>query len=315
MGISLKLVAFFVYIDESGTAQIPGNSSHYVLCGISIPINNWKLCDSQISRIKKKYNLINAEIHTGWILRSYLEQTKIANFESLSQTDRRTAVNQYRKKELYKLQKSGNKALYKQTRKNYKKTEEYIHLTHAERVEFIQDIADLIGKWGFARIFAECIDKSYFDPSLAKNTVDERALEQIVSRFERYMKNVQLSKSDEKIFGALIHDNNETVSKRHTELMKQFHRRGTLWTSIDHIIETPLFVNSELTSMVQIADLCSYVLRRYFENGDTELLERIKKRFDKYQGKVVGLRHYTDDSCTCILCTDRKKNSPSPPVE
>ena len=308
-------MVYFCYIDESGTAQIPGNSSHYVLCGISIPINNWKLCDSQISRIKKKYNLINAEIHTGWILRSYLEQTKIANFESLSQTDRRTAVNQYRKKELYKLQKSGNKALYKQTRKNYKKTEEYIHLTHAERVEFIQEIADLIGKWGFARIFAECIDKSYFDPSLAKNTVDERALEQIVSRFERYMKNVHQSKPDEKIFGALIHDNNETVSKRHTELMKQFHRRGTLWTSIDHIIETPLFVNSELTSMVQIADLCSYVLRRYFENGDTELLERIKKRFDKYQQKVVGLRHYTDDSCTCILCTDRKKGSHSTPGE
>lgn len=304
-------MVYFCYIDESGTAQIPGNSSHYVLCGISIPINNWKLCDSQISRIKKKYNLINAEIHTGWILRSYLEQTKITNFESLSQTDRRTAVNQYRKKELYKLQKSGNKALYKQTRKNYKKTEEYIHLTHAERVEFIQEIADLIGKWGFARIFAECIDKSYFDPSLAKNTVDERALEQIVSRFERYMKNVHQSKPDEKIFGALIHDNNETVSKRHTELMKQFHRRGTLWTSINHIIETPLFVNSELTSMVQIADLCSYVLRRYFENRDTELFEKIKKRFDKAQGRIVGLRHYTDDSCTCILCTDRKKGSHS----
>lgn len=302
-------MVYFCYIDESGTAQIPGNSSHYVLCGISIPINNWKLCDSQISRIKKKYDLINAEIHTGWILRSYLEQTKIANFEALSPLERRVAVGQYRKKELYKLQKSGNKALYKQTRKNYKKTEEYIHLTHAQRVEFIQEIADLVGKWGFARIFAECIDKSYFDPSLAKNTVDERALEQIVSRFERYMKNVHQSKPDEKIFGALIHDNNETVSKRHTELMKQFHRRGTLWTSIDHIIETPLFVNSELTSMVQIADLCSYVLRRYFENGDTELLERIKKRFDKYQGKVVGLRHYTDDSCTCILCTDRKKGS------
>ena len=40
--ITLKLVAFFVYIgmvyfcyiDESGTPQVPGNTSHYVLCGV-----------------------------------------------------------------------------------------------------------------------------------------------------------------------------------------------------------------------------------------------------------------------------------------
>lgn len=304
-------MVYFCYIDESGTAQIPGNSSHYILCGISIPINQWKLCDSQIFRIKKKYNLENAEIHTGWILRSYLEQTKITDFEKLSYLDRSVAVKQYRKKELYRLQKSGNKALYKQTKKNYKKTENYIHLTYSERVKFIQEIADTIGKWGFSRIFAECIDKSFFDPSLSKSTVDEMALEQLVSRFERYMKNVQNSKPKENIFGALIHDNNETVSKRHTELMKIFHQRGTLWTSIDHIIETPLFVNSELTSMVQIADLCSYILRRYFENGENDLLNRIKNRFDKYQNKIVGVRHYTEDSCECFFCTEKKK-TPSP---
>jgi len=86
---------------------------------------------------------------------------------------------------------------------------------------------------------------------------------------------ISYSKSNSKIYGALIHDNNETVSKKHTALMKKFHNQGTLWTSIDHIIETPFFVNSELTSLIQIADLCSYSLRRHFENNEDNLLMRI----------------------------------------
>lgn len=108
----------------------------------------------------------------------------------------------------------------------------------------------------------------------------------------------------ERVYGALIHDNNETVSKRHTELMKRFHRYGTLWTKIEKIIETPLFVNSELTSMVQLADLCSYALRRYIEKGERDLIDRIKPRFDRKNGKIVGVRHFTDDNCACLLCED-----------
>ena len=295
---------YFCYIDESGTPEIPGTSSHYVLCGISIPIERWKKCDSQIHAIKKKYGLEDAVIHTGWILRSYLEQAKIPDFESMDWTARRGAVMRERKKTIYSLQHSGNKNLYKQSKKNYAKTEAYIHLTYAERVSFIKEIADKVGSWNFARIFAEAVDKTHFNPAVAKRSVDEMALEQIVSRFESYM--TICEKDPESIYGALIHDNNLTVAERHTKLMQQFHRKGTLWTSINHIIETPLFVNSELTSMVQIADLCSYIMRRFFELGEKDLFERIKKRFDKHNGKLVGVRHFTDDSCTCEVCMERK---------
>ena len=67
------------------------NTSHYVLCGISIPVKYWKRCDKQIAGIKAKYGLANAEIHTGWIKRTYLEQTKIPDFDKLSYADRRSA--------------------------------------------------------------------------------------------------------------------------------------------------------------------------------------------------------------------------------
>lgn len=47
-------MVYFCYVDESGTPQIPGNTSHYILCGISIPVKDWKKCDSAINKIKAK---------------------------------------------------------------------------------------------------------------------------------------------------------------------------------------------------------------------------------------------------------------------
>jgi hypothetical protein len=35
----------FCYVDESGTSNIPGNTSHFVLAGLSIPIELWQNCD------------------------------------------------------------------------------------------------------------------------------------------------------------------------------------------------------------------------------------------------------------------------------
>lgn len=292
---------YFCYIDESGTPEIPGNTSHYILSGLSIPITKWKYCENGITQLKKKYKLEDAEIHTAWLARKYLEQSKISDFDNLDYNQRRHEVEKHRKKELLRLQKSGNKNHYKQTKKNYRQTESYIHLSFKERTEFLQKVGELIGSWSFARIFGECIDKIHFNPAKTSFSVDEQALEQIVSRFEQYLSIVSKSTNNQ-FYGALIHDNNETVSKKHTELMKRFHKHGTLWTKIEKIIETPLFVNSELTSLIQIADLCCFALRRYFENNETELLDRINSRFDRKNNKIVGIRHFTDDSCQCIFC-------------
>ena len=218
---------YFCYIDESGTPQIPGNTSHYILAGFSIPIQNWKYCDQQIQKIKKKYQLENCEIHTAWLVRNYIEQSHIPGFENMDYATRIHEVGKLRKKELLRLQKSNNKKLHKQTKKNYRQTDCYIHLTHQERMRFVYEVADFIGNLKFARIFAECIDKVHFDPNRATLEVDEQGLEQLVSRFEQYLQIVGKSRSDDQIFGALIHDNNETVSRKHTDLMKRFHKDGT----------------------------------------------------------------------------------------
>ena len=284
------------YIDESGTPDISGNTSHYVLAGVSIPDQYWKSHDRQVDGIKAKYGLGEAEIHVAWMMRPYVEQQLIPGFSAMSYAERRSNVRSARTAELLRLQRVNLKQ-HKQTRKNYKNTESYIHLTQQERHRVIKELAECISRWGVVRLFAECIDKVYFDPTRAGRTVDAQAFEQIVSRFEQYLQNIH---SD---YGLLIHDNNPTVAKRHTEMMKSFLRSGTLWTQVQHIIETPMFVDSQLTSMVQLADLCAYALRRYLENDESELFDLVFRRADQLNGRTVGIRHFTRPNCVCKICT------------
>ncbi|MGD9700748.1 DUF3800 domain-containing protein [Acinetobacter sp.] len=291
------------YIDESGTSSIPGNTSHYILAGLSIPVEFWKKCDNDINKLKKKWNISGKEIHTAWILRPYVEQKKIHDFNEMDYTQRIYEVNKFRKNELYRLQKMKSRQ-YFQTKKNFSKTDAYIHLTYEERKILIKQFSKLIAGWGFARLFAECIDKAWFDPARTRQSIDEQAFEQIVSRYEHYLQIIS-SPDSRKVMGMIIHDNNQTIAKRLTDLMIQFHINGTLWTKIKNIIETPLFVDSQLTSMVQAADLCSYALRRYFENQEDELINSIFVRADRKDGKVVGVRHFSDPKCQCMICSAR----------
>lgn len=295
---------YLCYIDESGTPEVPGTTSHYVLAALTVPIYKWKVCEDEINRIKIKYDLLDSEIHTGWLIRNYTEQNKIAGFDALPYIQRRSEVEKYRRAELLRLQKSpSTRKQLKQTKKNYEQTKGYIHLTLAERKAFVFEVAQTIGNWGFARLFAECVDKIFFDPSRAPKPVDEQAFEQIVSRVEQYL---SVADGGSNSYGLLIHDNNQTVAKRHTALMKQFHKRGTFWTYINNIIETPLFVDSSLTSMIQMADVCGYSIRRYLENNESLLFDEIFKRAHRRVQTVVGIRHFTNPSCTCKICTAHK---------
>ncbi len=295
---------YLCYIDESGTPEVPGTSSHFVLLGIAIPIHKWKDYETSIVKIKEKYELTGKEIHAAFMLRRFIEQDKIRNFEKFSYETRRIEVNQERSKYLISLNSSGKSKKLNRLKRDYKKNKDYIHLTLKEREDFIIEVAKQIGRWTKARIFAECIDKSHYNQAKSQyNSINHQAFEQLVSRFETYLK-IATKNLGTKQFGLLIHDNNQTVAKKHTEMMTRYQETGTLWTSINRIIETPLFVDSKLTSMVQIADLCSYALRRYLERHEEKIYKEIIKRADKKEGRMVGVRHFTNGSCTCNMCSN-----------
>lgn len=300
-------VAFFLpmlicYIDESGTPEIPGTTSHYVLAGIAIPIAKWKAYESAIRKVKSKYDLQRKEVHSAYIPRPIIEQNHITDFDKLTYQDRRTAVLKLRNKELLRLKSSPKThKQYQQTKKNYRQTEDYIHLTDAERKGLLVELSEMISKWSDVRLFADCIDKIHFDEAKAKRTIDEEAFIQVISRFEQYLKIYTKTSFDAKC-GIIVHDNNQTMSERLSIMMNHFQENGTLWTSIKNIIETPFFVDSKAVNMVQIADLCSFALRRYVENKEETLFKNIFQVADKKNSKTVGVRHFTSQPCECLIC-------------
>ena len=88
--------------------------------------------------------------------------------------------------------------------------------------------------------------------------------------------------------------------------MRAFHRTGTSYSRIPNIVETPLFVDSKLTSMVQAADLVCYAVRRFVEKQETDLFDRLYGAFDRNGGILVGLRHFTGPrACSCKICMDQ----------
>jgi hypothetical protein len=145
----------------------------------------------------------------------------------------------------------------------------------------------------------------YFDPVITGKTVEEQAFEQIISRFEHFLQN-ETGDDPHRTYGIIVHDNNETVSRKHTALMRHFHKQGTVWINVSNIIETPMFVDSKLTGMVQMADVCAYSIRRYVENKETALFNRIFQRAHRAGGKAVGVRHYTDFACACAICSSHR---------
>ena len=295
---------YVCYLDESGTTgTTTGDTSHFVLAGVSIPIWRWRDADREVSSVLRRYGLAAAELHTAWMLRKYIEQSKIPDFEQLGPADRRREVNRRRKSALARLGGTVNKARRSRARKLHRNTDPYVHLTWDERRQAVLDVAQTVSNWGFARLFSECVDKSHFDPVRSPRSIDEQAFEQVVSRFEKYLQNVRPPAAGlQRNHGLLVHDNNQTVARKHTRMMRSFHAGGTLWTSVHCIIETPLFVDSELTRMIQIADLCAYALRRYLENDETWLFEPIFGRADRIGEVAVGVRHFSPPDCDCAIC-------------
>lgn len=288
---------FFCYLDESGTSESNG-TSHFVYLGIAIPADKWRSKDEEIDSLKSRYQLVDVEVHTAWMIRKYPEQQQVTDFSTLSYADRKSAALKKRQQNLAAWVVGKDSKQLKEKRKFYKKTEPYIHLTLDERRSFLLELAEIIGNWTDCRAFCECVKKKKF----TTDDMYESSFQQVVTRFETFLSKTSV-KGRKSQQGLLISDNNETINRRLTHLMRKFHVDGTMWRKIQHIVETPLFVDSTLTSMIQVADLMSYATRRYFENEEEELFDKIKSRFDRHYTRLVGIRHFTpSEKCGCAVC-------------
>lgn len=294
---------YICYLDESGIPELAGNTAHFVYAGIAIPADTWFVKDREINLVKGRYGLDNSEIHAGWINRKYAEQMKVPGFNEMERTMRRREIQTVRLSILNDLTLKGKIEAKKEKTKYFRKTDAYVHLTFAERQALLNDLANVVKTWEDSRIFFEAVKKAKYAPSrVSAGGMYEDSFQQVVTRYQAFLEN-RGNFEGKSLLGLLVSDNNESINRKLTGLMRKFHAEGTFWRGIDKVIETPLFVDSKLTSMIQVADLIAYAVRRFFDNNETELIGAISPRFDRAKGKVVGVRHFTGaETCTCKVC-------------
>jgi len=286
---------FILYMDESGVEELSSPPAHFVLLGVMIPASLWKELVGKLEDVKSAYDLREVEIHSGWMYRRYAEQESISGFDQFSRSDRRAQVETQIRMRAGIIGVRASRGKVKSYRREVQAIRPYIHLTLKERRECLAALATQLAEYPSVRIFAEAISKPDFSPGIHASPY-EMAFEQVLSRSQAFL-------AGQNDLGILVSDNNSTVAPRLTELSRKFHRTGTFYRAIPNIVETPLFVDSSLTSMIQIADLCAFGLRRLIENQETWLWDRVEMRADHLGEVCVGVRHYTGKRpCNCRVC-------------
>jgi hypothetical protein len=126
----------------------------------------------------------------------------------------------------------------------------------------------------YMNIFAVVVDKRYLHDYLDASKMHRKAWEFLLERIEMFLRS-----EHPKHQGVLITDDvsrqcNRSLAMKHAHIQSEGTLSGTWLT---HIAEMPLFVRSELSNGVQLADLLAYNIYRCFryENADYPFFARI----------------------------------------
>jgi len=159
----------------------------------------------------------------------------------------------------------------------------------------------LEGAYDSARAFACAVHKKSYpgrDPM-------ELAFEELCGRFDLYL--ARLRAQGDRQRGLLILDESahETTLQG---MARQFRTIGGRWGVLRNLADTPLFIDSRASRIVQLADHIAYSVFRRYDQGDTQYFDIIASRFDQADGVVHGLSHrqLRDPKCMCMACLTRR---------
>jgi len=188
-------------------------------------------------------------------------------------------------------------------------------MPRSKRIDIVKRALDILsGTHRSVRLFAVAVHKQ----AVAPQDPVEYAFEEICNRFDLRLRR---TRPDERHRGLVVMD------KSHYEntlqhLAQGFRESGTRWGKLRNLAEVPLFVDSKMSRIIQLADLVAWATWRHYELDDNAYFKRIASRFDSEGGVIHGLVHYKprDEQCHCPACmsrfTPREKTQtplPAPP--
>ncbi len=180
-------------------------------------------------------------------------------------------------------------------------------LSRKRRLEIIEGALDIISNSHRTNtLFATAIHKAHRAP----HDPVEYAFEEICNRFNLQLQRIynrSSNRSEAAQRGLVVMDKSDNYEAALQNLARKFRMEGTRWGNLRNMAEVPLFVDSQLSRIVQAADLVSWAVWRRYEYGDTRYFDRIVSRFDSEGGVLHGLVHFrpNDEDCHCPACLTR----------
>lgn len=226
---------YFFYVDESGSdhPDVTGSAGHiFVLCGVSLFDGRWHRFENQINREKRR------------LLDRIYRQTNVR----LELADCEIKSNWVRM--------PGERASHP-------------FLRHLDA----EDLKGLIDTYysrlteHHMRVFAVVADKRHLHSYMDRQKLHRKAWELLLERFQDY-----LASEHPNHLGVLVKDDkslqeNRNLAMKHAYIMEEGTASGK---RLRHIVEMPLFVRSELSNGVQLADLIGYNIFRVFRDESDE---------------------------------------------
>ena len=166
----------------------------------------------------------------------------------------------------------------------------------------IKSVLDVLANaYDSARAFACVVHK----PSFPNRDPMEIAFEDLCSRFDRYLRRLRANGDAQR--GLLILDKS-TYETTLQQMSVAFRTLGTRWGVIRNLADTPLFVDSRASRVIQLADHVAHAVFRRYQSGDTQYFDRIARKFDSEDGIIHGLAHKElgNPHCMCIACLSRR---------
>jgi hypothetical protein len=133
------------------------------------------------------------------------------------------------------------------------------------------------------RLFAAVVKKA----SYAGGDPVTLAFEQITSRFDMFLRRLYTKYGDAQR-GVMVFDKSST-EKRIQTLAREFKYVGHTWGTTQNYAEVPLFLDSQASRLIQLADLVAYSVFRRYEHNDSTYFDVIKDCFDAEGGVRHGL--------------------------
>jgi hypothetical protein len=183
----------------------------------------------------------------------------------------------------------------------------WAHVAKADRNRLINGIFHQLGSWRAPsgrepRYFGVALHK----PSFPKRRI-ERAHEELFARFDEFVGRLHMGGDSHR---SLVVADDSSYEKLVQTLVPRWKvgvasRLGALHS----FVEVPLYVSSEASRLIQVADFVAWAMSNYYQNGHSRHLQKIiHRRFDADGGIQHGLAHLRRGyrTCICVPCESRR---------